>query len=721
MPPGCGAILARVAPSPERARGWSRELVLPPASWALCAGGERTGAEIVVPGVSRAKGGAVALQVARLIPELRWTVLAGRASEAELQPWREFGATVLPPGVAPEAWLSRARLVLSPTRAETYGLAMAEAAARGIPVVTSSLPGPLFALGDAATYLPTDAPARAWVEAVQGALEAQSVRLQPQAYPEVVERALSLGTPRRDARRAPAEAELLPRPVGRPRVLSVLMAVGPVHRWLAEAVRSVLEQELPEGWRLELLLGIDGCPESLAEARRCATDPRVGIVSMPRPVGTYAVANALLRHAVGELVTRSDADDVQLSGRLGALAFLMAADPRLGMVNSYYSEADPETLRPTKTRNGPADGVWLFRRALLQRLGGWQPWPCAADSELVGRAKALGAGWQIHRAPLYLARTHGAQLTRSSATGRGSEIREALAAWILRRREQYAKGEPVPRVEVESVPGDIEGPLWRDRVWASLAAIPGRREILGRVVESLLPQVDRLNVYLNGWPDVPDCLLGDPRVVVARSQDHGDLGDAGKMFWVDEAPGYHLSCDDDILYPPDYAERVVEGIRSRGGRVVVGYHGVLLRPHVESYRRDRRVFRFGSALEEDTQVHLLGTGVSGWHAPTVRVSRGNFRVPNMADVWLAALGQQKRLPFVCLRREAGWLQDIDCCYLDSIFRHGEQGTGSAKDKGQIEIEVIQSHEPWQLWPPEESRWIPRTMNSDSGSSATLRA
>ena len=94
------------------------------------------------------------------------------------------------------------------------------------------------------------------------------------------------------------------------------MAVGPVHRWLAEAVRSVLEQELPEGWRLELLLGIDGCPESLAEARRCATDLRVGIVSMPRPVGTYAVANALLRHAVGELVTRSDADDVQLSGRL---------------------------------------------------------------------------------------------------------------------------------------------------------------------------------------------------------------------------------------------------------------------------------------------------------------------------------------------------------------------------------------------------------------------
>jgi SAM-dependent methyltransferase len=208
-------------------------------------------------------------------------------------------------------------------------------------------------------------------------------------------------------------------------------------------------------------------------------------------------------------------------------------------------------------------------------------------------------------------------------------------------------------------------------------------------------------VYLNGWDDAPEC-LDDPRIMVARSQEHGDRGDAGKMFWADEAPGYYLSCDDDILYPPDYARRLVAALQARGKRAVVGCHGVLLREPVTCYRRDRTVFRFGSALEQDTQVHLLGTGVCGWHAPTLRISRDAFRVPNMADVWLGEWGQQQRVPFWCLRREAGWLRDIDCAYQDSIFRHGEQGTGSDRDKGATELEVIQRLAPWHIWPAEET-------------------
>ena len=111
---------------------------------------------------------------------------------------------------------------------------------------------------------------------------------------------------------------------------------------------------------------------------------------------------------------------------------------------------------------------------------------------------------------------------------------------------------------------------------ASLASIPARRDSLRRVVESLLPQVDRLGVYLNGYGDVPE-FLADDRIDVARSEDHGDLGDAGKMFWAAE-PGvdYHLACDDDILYPADYVARMVAEVDRYGRRALVGCHGALM-------------------------------------------------------------------------------------------------------------------------------------------------
>src|SRR5262249_21870958 len=90
----------------------------------------------------------------------------------------------------------------------------------------------------------------------------------------------------------------------------------------------------------------------------------------------------------------------------------------------------------------------------------------------------------------------------------------------------------------------------RPVVTASLASVPGRAEPLQAVVAALLPQVDALNVYLNGYEETPP-FLDDDRIVVAHSREHGDRGDAGKFFWAGEVDGYHLLCDDDMGYPAD--------------------------------------------------------------------------------------------------------------------------------------------------------------------------
>lgn len=195
-PEGLGGILAAppgVAPS----AGWSRTLVLPPSSWAADqltkpprpdqVSLDYSGAEVLVPGVGNSKGGPMSLAVARSCPELRFYALPGRSSGADCGPWHLLPNAAIAPGpLAPREFLARAGAVLSPTRAETYGLTVVEAAVRGIPVVCSDLRALRAALGDSAVYVEPTALPDAWARALRAAIAGPPPRLVLPPYAETV-------------------------------------------------------------------------------------------------------------------------------------------------------------------------------------------------------------------------------------------------------------------------------------------------------------------------------------------------------------------------------------------------------------------------------------------------------------------------------------------------------------------------------------------------------
>jgi FkbM family methyltransferase len=220
------------------------------------------------------------------------------------------------------------------------------------------------------------------------------------------------------------------------------------------------------------------------------------------------------------------------------------------------------------------------------------------------------------------------------------------------------------------------------QVTATLASIPSRVRPLESVVASLLPQVDELRVYLNGYASVP-AFLEQERIVVARSGEHGDRGDAGKFFWAGQLEGYHLLCDDDIRYPQDYVRELVAGIERHGRRAVVGFHGATLREQMVDYYRSRKLLHFSQALTVDTPVHVLGTGLAGYYTSAITVRPEDFLAPNMADVWFALLGQRQEVPFLCLHRGAGWLAELPGCRADSIYvrADGREPTRVARTNG----------------------------------------
>jgi FkbM family methyltransferase len=295
--------------------------------------------------------------------------------------------------------------------------------------------------------------------------------------------------------------------------------------------------------------------------------------------------------------------------------------------------------------------------------------------------RGSGVPWQIsrrlHRQRLGMYRV-GASLTVHDDSA--SQMNAPARLRVPMRTVRYVDGEEAARARA----------LTRSPVVASLASIPERLAGLEAVVEALAPQVDRLNVYLNGHERTPD-FLRDARIEVAGGPGHGDRGDAAKFFWADRVHGYHLVCDDDIRYPPDYAEAILAGLRRQPRPGVAGYHGSLLNERIVDYHRSRRLWHFTSALPADTPVHVLGTGVAAYHSSSIAVAPGDFAAPDMADLWLALLGQRQGVPFVCLAREAGWLRGLAGLGGGSIYARALAGDGRSEA-----TRLARAHSPWVL-------------------------
>lgn len=218
-----------------------------------------------------------------------------------------------------------------------------------------------------------------------------------------------------------------------------------------------------------------------------------------------------------------------------------------------------------------------------------------------------------------------------------------------------------------------------DRVLVGIASIPERVASLERVIAALAPQADRIAVSLNDYQTVPDFLRLYPNVeYVLRTLGNG--GDAEKFAAVDDWDGIVATCDDDILYPPDYIQTLRRAIRRYGPETMVGFHGgKTLGWNGSALAATHKQIRcLGDLEEDDTDINVLGTGALAYHAAYVPVWRDVFREPNMADVHMACHARALGVPMVALAHKAGWLTDI-CPAGPSIYESNRRRDGSACD------------------------------------------
>ncbi len=248
------------------------------------------------------------------------------------------------------------------------------------------------------------------------------------------------------------------------------------------------------------------------------------------------------------------------------------------------------------------------------------------------------------------------------SSGVGQQISGRLRRFSMYQvRDCFISSAPVPsRMHPDRPINEDLSTAQLDPIVCGIASIPERLENLRQTIVSVLPFVDEMHVFLNNYPTVP-CFLRDSKISVYRSQDHGDLGDAGKFFTIGQKRGFYLAIDDDIIYPEDYVWNLVNEIRRNrraGRRVAVGLHGKIMRERVEHYYRGHtRQFHCASALSQERGVHVLGTGTVAFHTDDLPITINDFKGPkNMADIYFSIACQKYDVGCVALPRPANYLK-----------------------------------------------------------------
>ena len=215
-------------------------------------------------------------------------------------------------------------------------------------------------------------------------------------------------------------------------------------------------------------------------------------------------------------------------------------------------------------------------------------------------------------------------------------------------------------------------------ITCQIATIPERIDCLPTVISSLHKQVDRLNIICNGHtPEQLKRFEGmqfDCEVIFWRR--NNEMTDGEKYWNIENAePGYILTCDDDLEYPPDYVNYMISKVEQYERGFVVTLHGrVFLELPIYSFYRDRRNYekntpgagmfqclntvKHDEVILNDSTIGCGGDGVMCWHTDTLKMRYDYVEKPNMSQLWMALTCNRLRVPQVVVAHEADGLNVI---------------------------------------------------------------
>jgi hypothetical protein len=201
-----------------------------------------------------------------------------------------------------------------------------------------------------------------------------------------------------------------------------------------------------------------------------------------------------------------------------------------------------------------------------------------------------------------------------------------------------------------------------------MASIPTRADDLGQVLDRIVPQVERLYLFLHGYEAIP-AVARHSRIVPVLAPADSAFRASGKFYGLlqQNGPCLYFCFDDDILYPADYVARMTAAILRYGGRAFVGVHGTDYPTSGESYARDRKGRHFARRLRLDRMIDELGCGTLAFPSELLNIDPRRWPHGDMDDLMLAIDAERNGISRIAIRRRRSWLTPVHQLQPDSLW------------------------------------------------------
>ena len=224
------------------------------------------------------------------------------------------------------------------------------------------------------------------------------------------------------------------------KICTVIVAAYKAEPYIEEAIKSILSQDLPSGWKLELIVGIDSCPSTYNRIKKIKNDS-LSIYMMSKNSGTYTTFNTMFSFCNGDIICRFDADDIMCPGYLTSTISCLN---RCSFTRYKFQWIDVEGRKQKKW--GISHGQISFKREVWEKLGGFQPWKCGADTDFCYRAEMKFKSRTMQNKAYFLRRQAPGQLTQTGKTGYGSPYRSERNQQIKRMQKTRLMFKVVPLI-----------------------------------------------------------------------------------------------------------------------------------------------------------------------------------------------------------------------------------------------------------------------------------
>lgn len=186
-------------------------------------------------------------------------------------------------------------------------------------------------------------------------------------------------------------------------------------------IRETLDSFYRQTWfkdhdNWEIIVGVDGCQETADYIRVILNryDSHLKVLMMNSNGGTYITTNTIMKEAKYDNILRFDSDDIIKEDGIDILSNYFSYDMVFFKMKNFG-------IKNTEERS---IGVHMIKKSIFEYFGGYQPWKCSADSELIKRISKF-INKKVIDDIIFYRRTHNNSLTRKKGetqliNGRGS-------------------------------------------------------------------------------------------------------------------------------------------------------------------------------------------------------------------------------------------------------------------------------------------------------------